>query len=57
MAAVYSNLTNLMSDVPQGTILTPLRFLCYINNLHENISSKNADDVLLYNTIHTIEDC
>ena len=55
------NPTNVMSGVPQGTVLTPLLlFFCYINDLPENVSSKvrlYADDVLLYNTIHTKEDC
>ena len=47
--------TSVMSGVPQGTILAPLLFLCYINDLPENLSSKvrlYADDVLLYKTIH-----
>ena len=55
-----SNPTNVMSGVPQGTVLAPLLFLCYINDLPENISSKvrlYADDVLLYSTINTKEDC
>ena len=37
-----------------------LLFLCYINDLPENVSSKvrlYADDVLIYNTIHSKEDC
>ena len=49
-----------MSGVPQGTVLAPLLFLCYINHLLQNVSSKvrlYADDVLLYNTVHTKEDC
>ena len=40
-------------------VLTPLLFLCYINDLPKNVSSKvrlYPDDVLLYNTIHTKED-
>ena len=50
-----SNCTNVISGVPQGTVLAPLPFLCYINDLPENVISKvklYADDVLLYNTIH-----
>ena len=55
-----SNPTNVMSGVPQGTVVAPLLFLCYINDLPENVSSKvrlYADDVLIYNTIHSKEDC
>ena len=49
-----------MSGVCLGTVLAPLLFLCYINNLPEIFSPKvrlHADDVLLYNTIHIKEDC
>ena len=49
-----------MSGVPQGTVVAPLLFLCYINDLPENVSSKvrlYADDVLIYNTIHSKEYC
>ena len=40
--------------------IAPLLFLCYINDLPENVISKvrlYPDDVLLYNTIHTKDDC
>ena len=49
-----------MSGVPQGTVVTPRLFLCYINDLPENLTSKvtlYADDVLIYNTSHSKEDC
>ena len=52
-----SNPTNVMSGVPQGTVVAPLLFLCYISDLPENVSSKvrlYADDVLIYNSK---EDC
>ena len=55
-----SNLTAVTSGVPQGTVLAPLLFLCFINDLPNGIKSKiklYADDVLLYNTIHSQEDC
>ena len=48
------------SGVPQGTVLAPLLFLCFINDLPEKITSKirlYADDVLLYSTINSVEDC
>ena len=44
-----SNPTN-VTGVPQGTVLAPLPFLCYINNLPENVSSKvrlYADDCIV----------
>ena len=55
-----SNLTAVTSGVPQGTVLAPLLFLCFINDLPNGIMSKiklYADDILLYNTIHSQEDC
>ena len=48
------------SGVPQGTVLAPLLFLCFINDLSDKITSKIrlfADDVILYSTIKSVEDC
>ena len=48
------------SGVPQGTVLAPLLFLCYINDITRDVSCKiklYADDVLIYNTIASEVDC
>ena len=46
------------SRVPQGSVLAPLLFLRFINDLPENIKNKiklYADDVLLYTTINSLK--
>ena len=50
----YSTLTNVEAGVPQGSILGPLLFLVYINDLPENLVSNPklfADDTSLFSVI------
>jgi len=55
-----SDSCNVLSGVPQGTVLAPLLFLVYINDLPLHVSCKvrlYADDVILYSNINSVEDC
>ena len=48
------------SGVPQGTVLAPLLFLCFVNDVPEFVQCKirlYADDILLYSEINSLDDC
>ena len=54
-----SSPSNVISGVPQGTVLGPLLSLCYINDLPSNVKSTvklYADDVVLYRAVHSDAD-
>ena len=56
----FSTSSEVISGVPQGTVLGPLLFLAYINDLPDCVSSSIrlfADDLILYRQIDSINDC
>jgi len=55
-----SNWKQVISGVPQGSILSPILFLLFINDLPDKISSVAklfADDSKLYRSVQSDDDC
>ena len=59
---IFSDTLAVQSGVPQGSILRPLLFVLFINDIYENLSvetkaSLSADDTKIWRQMNTYSDC
>jgi hypothetical protein len=59
VAGTFSSWTEVLSGVPQGSVLGPLLFVCYINDLPDEVRSLiylYADDSKIFREVNTVYD-
>ena len=60
LEGIASRIVDVTSGVPQGSVLGPILFLIFMNDLSQSLSSKVrlfADDAILYFEVASADDC